>query len=88
MAQMVSVKLKAGALQRMTLFHSKKHMHECATFWSCNWDIAHSARNLESILMPDALLNLLTLRNPMKEVENFTIFIKNSIRFPLFNVTR
>ncbi|XP_016347775.1 P2X purinoceptor 3-like [Sinocyclocheilus anshuiensis] len=26
--------------------------------------------------------------NPMKEVENFTIFIKNSIRFPLFNVTR
>ncbi|XP_051715797.1 P2X purinoceptor 3a [Ctenopharyngodon idella] len=25
---------------------------------------------------------------PMKEVENFTIFIKNSIRFPLFNVTR
>ncbi|KAF5904953.1 P2X purinoceptor 3-like, partial [Clarias magur] len=26
--------------------------------------------------------------NPMNEVENFTIFIKNSIRFPLFNVTR
>uniref|UniRef100_A0A8C1IJV1 P2X purinoceptor n=2 Tax=Cyprinus carpio TaxID=7962 RepID=A0A8C1IJV1_CYPCA len=25
---------------------------------------------------------------PMKEVENFTIFVKNSIRFPLFNVTR
>ncbi|KAK7141616.1 hypothetical protein R3I93_015690 [Phoxinus phoxinus] len=25
---------------------------------------------------------------PMKEVENFTIFIKNSIRFPLFDVTR
>ncbi|KAK1804319.1 hypothetical protein P4O66_020329 [Electrophorus voltai] len=25
---------------------------------------------------------------PMREVENFTIFIKNSIRFPLFNVTR
>ncbi|KAL0153022.1 hypothetical protein M9458_051621, partial [Cirrhinus mrigala] len=24
----------------------------------------------------------------MKEVENFTIFIKNSIRFPLFNVAR
>ncbi|KAM4555682.1 P2X purinoceptor 3a [Odontesthes bonariensis] len=26
--------------------------------------------------------------NPMLAVENFTIFIKNSIRFPLFNVTR
>ncbi|XP_016307253.1 P2X purinoceptor 3a [Sinocyclocheilus anshuiensis] len=26
--------------------------------------------------------------NSMKEVENFTIFIKNSIRFPKFNVTR
>ncbi|XP_058654802.1 P2X purinoceptor 3a isoform X2 [Onychostoma macrolepis] len=26
--------------------------------------------------------------NPMKEVENFTIFIKNSIRFPQFNVKR
>ncbi|XP_042626461.1 P2X purinoceptor 3a [Cyprinus carpio] len=25
---------------------------------------------------------------PMKEVENFTIFVKNSIRFPMFNVTR
>ncbi|XP_072252524.1 P2X purinoceptor 3a [Leuresthes tenuis] len=25
---------------------------------------------------------------PMLDVENFTIFIKNSIRFPLFNVTR
>uniref|UniRef100_A0A8C7FBF1 P2X purinoceptor n=1 Tax=Oncorhynchus kisutch TaxID=8019 RepID=A0A8C7FBF1_ONCKI len=25
---------------------------------------------------------------PMMEVENFTIFIKNSIRFPMFNVTR
>ncbi|XP_008325262.1 P2X purinoceptor 3a [Cynoglossus semilaevis] len=25
---------------------------------------------------------------PMYDVENFTIFIKNSIRFPLFNVTR
>ncbi|KAL7886177.1 hypothetical protein AOLI_G00064720 [Acnodon oligacanthus] len=25
---------------------------------------------------------------PMKEVENFTIFIKNSIRFPRFNITR
>ncbi|KAF7657438.1 hypothetical protein LDENG_00027150 [Lucifuga dentata] len=25
---------------------------------------------------------------PMLEVENFTIFIKNSVRFPLFNVTR
>ncbi|XP_036424714.1 P2X purinoceptor 3a [Colossoma macropomum] len=25
---------------------------------------------------------------PMKEAENFTIFIKNSIRFPRFNVTR
>ncbi|XP_053487726.1 P2X purinoceptor 3a [Ictalurus furcatus] len=25
---------------------------------------------------------------PMSEAENFTIFIKNSIRFPLFNVTR
>ncbi|XP_062856279.1 P2X purinoceptor 3a [Trichomycterus rosablanca] len=28
------------------------------------------------------------LKNPMKEVENFTIFVKNSIRFPLFNVRR
>ncbi|KAL1261513.1 hypothetical protein QQF64_006778 [Cirrhinus molitorella] len=28
------------------------------------------------------------LGNPMNEVENFTIFIKNSIRFPLFDVTR
>lgn len=27
-------------------------------------------------------------RNPMLDVENFTIFIKNSVRFPLFNVTR
>ncbi|XP_028834111.1 P2X purinoceptor 3b [Denticeps clupeoides] len=26
--------------------------------------------------------------NPMMEVENFTIFIKNSIRFPLFNFTK
>uniref|UniRef100_A0AAY4BNY0 P2X purinoceptor n=1 Tax=Denticeps clupeoides TaxID=299321 RepID=A0AAY4BNY0_9TELE len=26
--------------------------------------------------------------SPMKEAENFTIFIKNSIRFPMFNVTR
>ncbi|KAI7801413.1 P2X purinoceptor 3a [Triplophysa rosa] len=26
--------------------------------------------------------------NPMKEVENFTILIKNSIRFPRFNVSR
>ncbi|KAM4611722.1 P2X purinoceptor 3b [Polymixia lowei] len=26
--------------------------------------------------------------NPMMEVENFTIFIKNSIRFPLFNYTK
>ncbi|XP_077434165.1 P2X purinoceptor 3a [Vanacampus margaritifer] len=25
---------------------------------------------------------------PMADVENFTIFIKNSIRFPLFNITR
>ncbi|KAK3564979.1 hypothetical protein QTP86_032442, partial [Hemibagrus guttatus] len=25
---------------------------------------------------------------PMQEAENFTIFVKNSIRFPLFNVTR
>ncbi|CAB1325451.1 unnamed protein product [Coregonus sp. 'balchen'] len=29
-----------------------------------------------------------TVRQPMMEVENFTIFIKNSIRFPMFNVTR
>lgn len=27
-------------------------------------------------------------RTPMMEVENFTIFIKNSIRFPLFNYTK
>uniref|UniRef100_A0A665T1U6 P2X purinoceptor n=1 Tax=Echeneis naucrates TaxID=173247 RepID=A0A665T1U6_ECHNA len=27
-------------------------------------------------------------KHPMLDVENFTIFIKNSIRFPLFNVTR
>ncbi|XP_028262206.1 P2X purinoceptor 3-like [Parambassis ranga] len=26
--------------------------------------------------------------NPMMEVENFTIFIKNSIRFPIFNYTK
>ncbi|XP_021472933.1 P2X purinoceptor 3-like [Oncorhynchus mykiss] len=26
--------------------------------------------------------------HPMMEVENFTIFIKNSIRFPLFNFTK
>ncbi|XP_061542505.1 P2X purinoceptor 3a [Phycodurus eques] len=26
--------------------------------------------------------------DPMVDVENFTIFIKNSIRFPLFNITR
>lgn len=26
--------------------------------------------------------------NPMLDVNNFTIFIKNSIRFPLFNLTR
>ncbi len=38
--------------------------------------------------MLDVLINLLALREPMNEVENFTIFIKNSIRFPLFNVTR
>uniref|UniRef100_A0AAY4BP74 P2X purinoceptor n=1 Tax=Denticeps clupeoides TaxID=299321 RepID=A0AAY4BP74_9TELE len=31
---------------------------------------------------------LLYFRSPMKEAENFTIFIKNSIRFPMFNVTR
>uniref|UniRef100_A0A8C7RA21 P2X purinoceptor n=1 Tax=Oncorhynchus mykiss TaxID=8022 RepID=A0A8C7RA21_ONCMY len=28
------------------------------------------------------------IMQPMMEVENFTIFIKNSIRFPMFNVTR
>lgn len=33
-------------------------------------------------------LLLIILRKPMMEVENFTIFVKNSIRFPLFNVTR
>jgi len=28
------------------------------------------------------------LRDPMMEVESFTIFIKNSIRFPRFNFTK
>ncbi len=32
MAQEEGVKLKAGALQRMTAFHSKKHMHEVQLF--------------------------------------------------------
>ena len=30
----------------------------------------------------------LLLRQPMFDVKNFTIFIKNSIRFPKFDVTR
>ena len=30
----------------------------------------------------------LFLSTPMMEVENFTIFIKNSIRFPTFNYTK
>lgn len=29
-----------------------------------------------------------SLSTPMMEVENFTIFIKNSIRFPTFNYTK
>uniref|UniRef100_A0A672ZH27 Purinergic receptor P2X, ligand-gated ion channel, 3b n=1 Tax=Sphaeramia orbicularis TaxID=375764 RepID=A0A672ZH27_9TELE len=34
------------------------------------------------------LLSLFPHRTPMMEVENFTIFIKNSIRFPIFNYTK
>uniref|UniRef100_A0A8C7R9D8 P2X purinoceptor n=1 Tax=Oncorhynchus mykiss TaxID=8022 RepID=A0A8C7R9D8_ONCMY len=45
-----------------------------------------------SIHVPPSSLSLFSplpfLRQPMMEVENFTIFIKNSIRFPMFNVTR
>lgn len=49
----------------------------------------HTMISVFICLFPSLCSSLcLSLSTPMMEVENFTIFIKNSVRFPTFNYTK